>query len=79
MPHSEWAALRALERFTNQHRWLRPYYPRLLDTSGGVGRGERAFTVLAPLVDGFVTLADVRRASPADWMAATTRGCTAGS
>jgi hypothetical protein len=64
LPHSEWAALRALERFTNEHRWLRPYYPRLLDTSGDVRRGERAFTVLAPLTDGFVTLADVRRAYP---------------
>ncbi|PWW60386.1 protein kinase family protein [Actinokineospora spheciospongiae] len=62
--HSEWDALRALERFTDRHRWLRPYYPRLLDTSGALGRGERAFTVLDPLVDGFVTLADVRRAFP---------------
>jgi hypothetical protein len=63
--HSEWEALRALGRFTDQHHWLRPYYPRLLDTSGAVDRGERAFTVFAPLVDGFVTLADVRRAFPA--------------
>jgi hypothetical protein len=62
--HGEWEALRALERFTNQHRWLRPYYPRLLDTSGDVDRGERAFTVLDPLVDGFVTVAEVRRAFP---------------
>jgi hypothetical protein len=62
--HGEWDALRALDRFTSGHRWLRSYYPRLLDTSGDVGRGERAFTVLAPLVDGFVTLADVRRAFP---------------
>jgi len=60
----EWEALRALGRFTDQHRWLRPYYPRLLDTSGDVERGERAFTVLAPLVDGFVTLAEVRKAFP---------------
>ncbi|WP_158841142.1 adenylate cyclase [Saccharothrix deserti] len=62
--HAEWDALRRLTRFTDQHRWLRPYYPRLTDTSGDVRRGERAFTVLEPLVDGFVTLADVRRAFP---------------
>ncbi|QFZ21372.1 protein kinase family protein [Saccharothrix syringae] len=62
--HGEWAALDALDRFTRAHRWLRPYYPRLVDRSGEVARGERAFTVLEPLVDGFVTLADVRRAFP---------------
>ncbi|WP_156756130.1 protein kinase family protein [Actinokineospora pegani] len=62
--HGEWDALRTFERFTDRHRWLRPYYPRLLDSSGGLDRGERAFTVLDPLVDGFVTLADVRRAFP---------------
>ncbi|MFD1147526.1 adenylate cyclase [Saccharothrix hoggarensis] len=62
--HAEWDALRRLDRFTAEHRWLRPYYPRLVDTSGDVERGERAFTVLEPLVDGFVTLADVRRAFP---------------
>ncbi|MEU4804069.1 adenylate cyclase [Actinosynnema sp. NPDC023587] len=60
---AEWHALRTLARFTDEHEWLRPYYPRLLDV-GDVGRGERAFSVLAPLVDGFVTLADVRRAFP---------------
>ncbi|MBW4718376.1 adenylate cyclase [Saccharothrix obliqua] len=69
--HNEWAALRTLRRFTDEHDWLRPYYPELVDT-GDVRRGERAFTVLEPLVDGFVTLADVRRAFPAgldgrDW------------
>jgi hypothetical protein len=62
--HAEWDALRRLARFTDRHPWLRPYYPRLADTSGDVTRGSRAFTVLAPLVDGFVTLADVRRAFP---------------
>ncbi|MEU4445552.1 adenylate cyclase [Actinosynnema sp. NPDC050801] len=62
--HAEWDALRRLARFTDQHRWLRPYYPHLVDTSGDVTRGSRAFTVLAPLVDGFVTLADIRRAHP---------------
>jgi hypothetical protein len=60
--HAEWDALRRLDRSTD--RRLRPYYPRLVDKSGDVGRGERAFTVLEPLVDGFVTLADVRRAFP---------------
>ncbi len=62
--HAEWAALRALDDFAERHRWLRPYYPRLLDTSGPVARGERAFTVLDALTDGFVTLADVRAAFP---------------
>ncbi len=62
--HGEWQALRALESFTDRHQWLRPYYPRLLDTSGDVAKGSRAFTVLDPLLDGFVTLADVRRAFP---------------
>lgn len=62
--HAEWDALRRLARFTDEHRWLRPYYPHPVDTSGDVTRGSRAFTVLEPLVDGFVTLADVRRAYP---------------
>ncbi|KOV77131.1 protein kinase family protein [Nocardia sp. NRRL S-836] len=63
--HSEWQALRQLERLTDTHHWLRPYYPRLLDTSGDVAKGSRAFTVLDPLREGFVTLADVQRAFPA--------------
>ncbi|MCP2243753.1 protein kinase family protein [Lentzea aerocolonigenes] len=62
--HGEWLALRALESFTDRNQWLRPFYPRLLDTSGDVAKGSRAFTVLEPLLDGFVTLADVRRAFP---------------
>ncbi|MFE2752731.1 adenylate cyclase [Actinosynnema sp. NPDC059335] len=62
--HAEWDALRRLARFTDEHRWLRPYYPHPVDTSGDVARGSRAFTVLEPLIDGFVTLADVRRAYP---------------
>lgn len=62
--HGEWLALRKLERFTDWNPWLRPYYPRLLDTSGDVAKGARAFTVLDPLIDGFVTLADVKRAYP---------------
>ncbi|HUQ61377.1 adenylate cyclase [Lentzea sp.] len=62
--HGEWQALRELERFTDVNQWLRPFYPRLLDTSGDVAQGSRAFTVLDPLRDGFVTLADVRRAFP---------------
>jgi len=62
--HGEWHALRELERFTDRNQWLRPYYPRLLDTSGEVAKGSRAFTVLDPLIDGFVTLADVKRAYP---------------
>ncbi|KFZ81216.1 adenylate cyclase [Amycolatopsis sp. MJM2582] len=62
--HAEWEALRALDGFTERHRWLRPYYPRLLDTSGPVARGDRAFSVLDPLVDGFLTLADIGKAFP---------------
>ena len=62
--HAEWTALRTLDDFTERHRWLRPYYPRLLDTSGPVARGDRAFSVLEPLVDGFITLADVRKGFP---------------
>ncbi|MFJ8913712.1 adenylate cyclase [Amycolatopsis sp. NPDC102389] len=62
--HAEWEALRALDGFTERHRWLRPYYPRLLDTSGPVARGDRAFSVLDPLVDGFVTLAEIGKAFP---------------
>ncbi len=62
---AEWSALRTLDGFTERHRWLRPYYPRLLDTSGPVARGDRAFSVLDALVDGFTTLADIREAFPA--------------
>ncbi|MER6669342.1 adenylate cyclase [Amycolatopsis japonica] len=62
--HAEWEALRTLDGFTERHRWLRPYYPRLLDTSGPVARGDRAFSVLDPLVDGFLTLADIGKAFP---------------
>ncbi|ANN17547.1 adenylate cyclase [Amycolatopsis orientalis] len=62
--HAEWTALRALDAFTERHRWLRPYYPRLLDTSGPVVRGDRAFSVLEPLIDGFTTLAEIRTAFP---------------
>ncbi|MEU3628623.1 adenylate cyclase [Amycolatopsis coloradensis] len=62
--HAEWAALRTLDGFTERHRWLRPYYPRLLDISGPVARGDRAFSVLDPLIDGFITLADIAKAFP---------------
>jgi hypothetical protein len=62
--HGEWHALRQLERFTDRHQWLRPFYPRLLDTSGEVTKGSRAFTVLDPLREGFVTLRDVQNAYP---------------
>ncbi|ANZ37999.1 adenylate cyclase [Lentzea guizhouensis] len=62
--HSEWEALRRLERFTDHHPWLRPFYPRLLDTSGDVAKGSRAFTVLDPLTEGFVTLEEIRTAYP---------------
>ncbi|GGP77748.1 protein kinase family protein [Saccharothrix coeruleofusca] len=58
--HAEHQALRALRDFTAEHRWLAPYYPRMVDAA----TAGRAFTVFEPLVDGFVTLADVRRAYP---------------
>lgn len=58
--HAEWDAMRALDGLLG----LEPYYPRLVDHSGPVGRGERASSVFEPLTDGFVTLADVRRAFP---------------
>lgn len=61
--HAEWHALRALDRFTDHHRWLKPYYPTLHDT-GDVERGQRAFTVLEPLIDGFVTLTEIKAAYP---------------
>lgn len=62
--HVEWHALTALRRLTDRHPWLRPYYPRLLDTSGDVPRGDRAFTVLEPLTTGFTTLTEVKKAFP---------------
>jgi hypothetical protein len=58
--YAEWDTLRALGELAG----LEAYYPQVIDTSGTVGRGERAYTVLEPLLDGFVTLADVRRAFP---------------
>jgi hypothetical protein len=62
--YAEWDALRSLRELTHAHRWLAPYYPRLVDTSGLVARGERAASVFEPLLDGFVTMADIRRAFP---------------
>ncbi|MFD4672136.1 adenylate cyclase [Lentzea sp. NPDC058450] len=62
--HGEWQALRTLERFTDRNAWLRPFYPRLLDTSGETAKGSRAFTVLDPLKEGFVTLEEVHKAFP---------------
>ncbi|MEU5694082.1 adenylate cyclase [Actinosynnema sp. NPDC020468] len=59
--HAEQRALAALTAFTDRNRWLRPYYPRVVDTSGPA---DREFTVFEALADGFVTLADVRRAYP---------------
>lgn len=59
--YAEWDTLRAL----GEIKGLKAYYPRVIDVSGPVSRGERAYTVLEPLLDGFVTMADVRRAFPA--------------
>ena len=63
---NERAAYRTLARLTADHEWLRPYYPRLRDVGAIAGTdGEvRQVNVLTDLTDGFVTLADVRRAYP---------------
>ena len=59
-------AYRALARMTATNEWLRPYYPRLRDVGAVTGPdGQlRQVNVLTDLTDGFVTLADVRRAYP---------------
>lgn len=63
---NERAAYRALARMTATHEWLQPYYPRLRDIAAIAGPdGQlRQVNVLTDLTDGFVTLADVRRAYP---------------
>lgn len=63
---NERAAYRALARITVTNEWLRPYYPRLRDVAAIAGPdGQlRQVNVLTDLTDGFVTLADVRRAYP---------------
>jgi hypothetical protein len=62
--YAEWDALNALRGLTTDHHWLAPYYPRMLDNSGTVDRGERASSVFESLASGFVTMADIRRAFP---------------
>jgi hypothetical protein len=63
---NERAAYWALGPTVATHTWLRPYYPRLVDVAALAGPdGQiRQVNVLAALTDGFVTLADVRRALP---------------
>lgn len=63
---NERAAYRALARMTAANEWLLPYYPRLRDVAAVAGPtgGLRQVNVLTDLTDGFVTLADVRRAYP---------------
>jgi len=62
--HAEWDAMRALGEVTAAQPALAAYYPRLVDISGPVGRGERAFGVFEPLVGGFVTMAEIHAAFP---------------
>lgn len=64
--HGEADAYRTLRRLTDRHRWLQPYYPRLLDVAAFTDDAgtRRQFNVLSNLTDGFVTLADVHRAYP---------------
>lgn len=63
----EATAYAALARLTAQHRWLRPYYPRLLDSfaqedpATGV---RRRVNVLTARTDGWYTLAEVGAAYP---------------
>ncbi|WP_025347796.1 hypothetical protein [Nocardia nova] len=60
-------ALTDIAAFTAGHRWLAPYYPRLLDAADhtdSVTGAVRAVNVLDPLTDGFVTLAQVHAAYP---------------
>ncbi|MEC3953454.1 hypothetical protein VMT65_10460 [Nocardia sp. CDC153] len=58
-------ALRDIAATADEHEWLRPYFPELIDTVDHVDSGEhRTVNVLAALTDGFVTLADVRAAYP---------------
>lgn len=63
---NEREAYRALAAMTRTNEWLRPYYPRMLDIGAIAGPdGQiRQVNVLSDLTDGFVTLADVRRAYP---------------
>lgn len=63
---NERAAYRTLAGLTAAHAWLRPFYPRLRDVGAIAGTDGRIrqVNVLTDLTDGFVTLADVRRAYP---------------
>lgn len=63
---NERSAHRALAALTAANEWLRPYFPRLRDL-GAIAASDgriRQVNVLGALTDGFVTLADVRRAYP---------------
>ena len=71
----ECTAYSALNRITAENRWLRPYYPRMLDSfvqedpSSGV---QRRVNVLTARTDGWHTLEEVAAAYPAgldgrDW------------
>ncbi|OHV05325.1 protein kinase family protein [Mycobacterium talmoniae] len=64
---AEQAALRDLAELAAAETWLPPYLTRLTDTlthhDDATGAARRV-SVLAPLLDGFVTLADVAAAYP---------------
>ncbi|SUA42336.1 Uncharacterised protein [Nocardia africana] len=60
-------ALTDIAALTGEHKWLAPYYPRLIDTVDHTDTesGEvRAINVLGALTGEFVTLAQVRAAYP---------------
>ncbi|MGW4249128.1 hypothetical protein, partial [Nocardia sp. NPDC004722] len=60
-------ALHDIATVTEQHGWLRPYFPELVDTVDHLdsATGEhRTVNVLAALTDEFITLEDIRAAYP---------------
>ncbi|MTE15022.1 hypothetical protein [Nocardia aurantiaca] len=60
-------ALRDIAAVAEEHEWLRPYFPELVDTVDHLdsATGEhRTVNVLGALVEEFVTLEDVRAAYP---------------
>ncbi|APA98140.1 hypothetical protein [Nocardia seriolae] len=60
-------ALRDIATVADEHEWLRPYFPILIDTVDHLdtATGEhRTVNVLDALIDGFVTLEDVLSAYP---------------
>ncbi|WP_297628921.1 hypothetical protein [Nocardia sp.] len=58
-------ALRDIAIAAEEHDWLQPYFPELVDTVDHLDAGEhRTVNVLNALTEGFVTLEEVRAAYP---------------